>query len=71
MDFLNSSPWDELKTFMFGLAVAVLFVAFFNDPSSDSSPALIAHGCPDAGGDLFAMNEDDFPYGCESIERNQ
>lgn len=33
-------------------------------------PRLIGHYCQDSGGDLWAMEESDFPH-CEMIERNQ
>lgn len=33
-------------------------------------PRLIGHYCQDSGGDLWAMEESDFPH-CELIERNQ
>lgn len=33
-------------------------------------PLLIGHGCMNTNGDIFAMNEDDFPP-CEDIERNK
>lgn len=32
-------------------------------------PALIAHDCIGAGGDLWAMEESDFPTQCDSVER--
>lgn len=32
-------------------------------------PALIAHDCDGAGGDLWAMDESDFPTMCGAIER--
>lgn len=34
-------------------------------------PRLIAHDCEGSGGDLWAMEESDFPAGCGMIERNQ
>lgn len=30
---------------------------------------LIAHGCDKAGGDLWAVDESDFPTQCKAIER--
>jgi len=32
-------------------------------------PRLIAQGCQGAGGDLWAMEESDFPTNCQNIER--
>ena len=63
----------DYKLFLLGCAMAIMLMLAFSsrENSKAPQPTLIAHGCPDAGGDLFAMNEDDFPYGCESIERNQ
>jgi hypothetical protein len=34
-------------------------------------PRLIAHDCEGAGGDLWAMEESDFPNGCGMIEENR
>lgn len=32
-------------------------------------PRLIGHGCEMAGGDIWAMDESDFPTMCREIER--
>lgn len=32
-------------------------------------PILIGHGCAGAGGDIWAMDESDFPTRCAQIER--
>lgn len=55
-----------------GMLAGIGFMALFSPISAGRAPVpvLIAHDCPDSGGDLFAMNEDDFPYGCKAIEAN-
>lgn len=45
--------------------LAVMTTAANNHPT----PRLIAQGCLGSGGDLWAMEESDFPTQCEHIER--
>lgn len=46
---------------------ALVAIQFLYPPAP--TPRLIGHGCANSGGDLWAMEESDFPE-CEMIERN-
>lgn len=50
-----------VAAFAFGRATADLF-------PSKPVPRLIAHRCDGSGGDLWAMDESDFPTPCRDIE---
>ncbi len=55
-------------------AAVALMAAFhlgrFVEHRAQPIPVLIGHDCAGSGGDLWAMQEDDFPP-CAMIERNQ
>lgn len=55
----------HLLSALLGAAAAVALIHATLPPV----PRLIGHHCQDSGGDLFAMEESDFPH-CEMIERN-
>ena len=57
--------------FLLGWGLGGLFVlAVINAAASyRPMPRLIAQGCQGSSGDLWAMEESDFPTPCEHIER--
>lgn len=57
-----------LISFFLGAAF-VYGAAIVDKVRSQPVPRLIAQGCLEAGGDLWAMEEDDFPTLCQHIER--
>lgn len=53
-----------------GLGIGILAAFLSILLSSPPMPRLIGHDCQNSGGDLWAMEESDFPA-CRQIERNQ
>lgn len=60
--------WGAL---LLGWALGGLFMLSVMTAAQDDRPhpTHIAQGCNGAGGDLWAMDESDFPTQCENIER--
>lgn len=62
-----------MKRFLCGWAFGALVVAILwapiESPRQRVVPLLIGHDCIGAGGDVWAMDESDFPTSCEEIER--
>lgn len=69
---MNGRDW--LLAFMVGLGVGqllmagLLFSAEARRQEERPIPRLIGHDCLGSGGDLWAMEESDFPTPCEEIE---
>lgn len=58
------------RTHAMALALlAALAGAGINQATQPIQPRLIAQGCLGAGGDIWAMDESDFPTDCDNIER--
>lgn len=58
--------------FIGGMSIAAGMVTGINlvqDCDTRPMPALIGHWCAGSGGDLWAMDESDFPTPCVDIER--
>jgi len=62
------------KMLAHSLAIALIGISSFaigvkSATDARPMPRLIAQGCQGAGGDLWAMEESDFPTNCQNIER--
>lgn len=58
-----------MKELHASIALALVSLAIAASAQCNTvQPRLIAQGCEGAGGDLWAMDESDFPTDCENIE---
>lgn len=69
------SAKDKALLVLFGFCMgelvmaAILYQTQVNIEQERPTPRLIGHDCLGSGGDLWAMEESDFPTQCDSIER--
>lgn len=60
---------SAMDTFLLMIAAFIMGCLLMHN-AGPPVPRLIGHNCVNAGGDIWAMEEDEFPTECEQIEAN-